>query len=269
MSKLAVSRAPVIAFATLAFAISWAIWLPLIIGPCTTWDARSWFIYYAGVIGPTIAAFICGAAGAPASPRLLVRRLVHWKVHPGWYAIALLLPIAVRVLAFAIVTAFQNDPGAIAFRPVDSIARIAVLMVVLVPLEEIGWRGYALPVLQRRYSPLLASLIVGGIWGLWHLPLAWACGGFQESSDPLTYMAWFLASIIPLSCLMTWLFNRTGESVLLASLFHISVNIADFGLVLPSRTGNLVLLGTTIISTLVVGFLWRNGSLDKAGDSAR
>ena len=77
-------------------------------------------------------------------------------------------------------------------------------------------------------------------------------------------MVWFLASIIPLSCLMTWLFNRTGESVLLASLFHISVNVADFGLVLPSRTGNLVLLGTTIISTLAVGFLWRNGGLDKA-----
>jgi uncharacterized protein len=263
-----VSRAPIIAFAVVAFAISWAIWLPLIAGPCTNWGARAWFIYYAGVVGPTIAAFLCGAAGAPASPRVLVHRLIRWEVHPGWYAAAILLPIAVRGLAVAIVMALQNDFGTVLFRPAESIARIAILMVLLVPFEEVGWRGYALPILQRRYSPLVSSVIVGGIWGLWHLPLAWACTGFQQSGDPWTYMASFLATIIPLSCLMTWLFNRTRESVLLASLFHISVNVADFGLVLPSRTGNLVLLGTTIISTLLVGFLWRHGRLESPSRGA-
>ena len=257
-----VSRAPVIAFATLAFALSWAIWSPIVAASCTNWGARSWFLYYAGVLGPTIAAFLCGAAGAPATPRLIVRRLARWKVHLAWYAVAIFLPFVVRSLAIAAITTWQNDPGTLVLRPAGSIARIAVLMMVLVPLEEVGWRGYALPILQRQYPPLASSVILGGIWGLWHLPLAWACVGYQQSSDPWPYMVWFLATIIPVSCLMTWLFNHTGESVLVASLFHISINIADFGLVLPSRTGYAVLFGTTIISTLLVGLLWRLGRLE-------
>ena len=262
--KNIVRRAPVIAFATLAFAISWAIWSPLLAGSCTSWRAHFWLLYYAGVLGPTIAAFLCGRAGAPAPPRLLVRRLVRWKVHLAWYAVAIFLPFAVRGLAIAAITTGQNDPGTLLLRPEESIARVAVLMVLLVPLEEVGWRGYALPILQRQYSPLASSVILGGIWGLWHLPLAWACVGYQQSSDPWHYMVWFLATIIPVSCLMTWLFNRTGESVLLASLLHISINIADFGLVLPLRSGNLLLFGTTIITTLLVGLLWWHGRFEPA-----
>ncbi|HJQ09543.1 MAG TPA: CPBP family intramembrane glutamic endopeptidase, partial [Gemmatimonadaceae bacterium] len=212
---------------------------------------------YAGVLGPASAAFLCGAAGAPAPPRLLVRRLVRWKVHFSRYAVAILLPFAVRGLAIAAVTTLQSESGTLLLRPAESIGRITILMVLLVPLEEIGWRGYALPIVQRRHSPLASSVILGGIWGLWHLPLVWACVGYQQSSDPWSYMVWFLATIIPISCLVTWLFNHTGESVLLTSLFHIAINAADFALILPSSTGNSVLFGTTIISTLLVGLLWR------------
>jgi membrane protease YdiL (CAAX protease family) len=194
---------------------------------------------------------------------LLVRRLLRWKVHPGWYAVAIFLPFAVRGLAVVAIA-----PGTLLLRPAESIAQIVVLMVLLVPLEEIGWRGYALPVLQRQYSPIASSMILGGIWGLWHLPLAWSCVGYQQSSNPWTYMVWFLATIIPVSCLVTWLFNRTGESVLLASLFHISINTADFGLVLPQRTGNSVLFGTTIISTLLVGLLWWHSRLERPSITA-
>lgn len=263
-----VSRAPVIAFATLAFAVSWAIWSPLVVGACTNWGARSWFLYYAGVLGPMLAAFLCGGAGAPASPSMLMRRLVRWKVHLAWYAVAIFLPIAVRGLAIVAVTTIQNDSGPLVLQPAESIARIAVLMVLLVPFEEVGWRGYALPILQRRYSPLASGVILGGIWGLWHLPLAWACVGHQQSSDPWTYMVWFLATIIPVSCLVTFLFNGTGESVLLASLFHVSINTADVAVVLPQGTGNSVLFVTTIISTLLVGLLWWHGRLAPASIEA-
>jgi uncharacterized protein len=263
-----VGRAPVLAFATLAFAISWAIWSPLVVGACTNGGPRSWFLYYTGVLGPTIAALLCGGAGAPAPPRMLVRRLIRWRVHLAWYAVAIFLPFAVRGLAILAIATMQNDPGPLVLRPAESIARIAVLMVLLVPFEEVGWRGYALPILQRRYSPLASSVILGGIWGLWHLPLAWACVGHQQSSDPWTYTVWFLATIIPVSCLLTWLFNATGESVLLASLFHVSINTADFALVLPQVTGNAVLFVTTTISTLLVGLLWRHNRLNPASIEA-
>jgi uncharacterized protein len=259
-----VSRAPLIAFVTLAFAISWMIWSPLVVGSCTNARVPPSVLYYAGVLGPTIAAFICGAAGAPASPGSLVQRLLHWRVHPVWYVVAIVLPFAVRGLAIAATSTLQSAPGALLPRPAEAIARILVLMVLLVPFEEVGWRGYALPILQRKRSPLASSVILGGIWGLWHLPLAWACVGHQQSSNPWSYMLWFLATILPVSCLMTWLFNRTGESVFIASLFHIAINTADFGLVLPQSTGNSVLLGTSIISTLLVGILWRHDRLKPA-----
>ena len=113
------SRAPVIAFATLAFAISWAIWSPLVVGSCTNWRAPSWLLYDAGVLGPAIAAFLCGVAGAPAPPRLLVRRLLRWKVPLAWYAVAIFLPFAVRGLAIAATTTLQDTPGTLLLRPDD------------------------------------------------------------------------------------------------------------------------------------------------------
>ena len=130
-------------------------------------------------------------------------------------------------------------------------------MLLLVPFEEIGWRGYALPQLERRFSPLIASLIVAGIWALWHLPLAWATVGYQRSDEPWRYMAWFTLTIVPISCVMTWLFHRAGESVIVVSLLHAAINLADFVLVLPSRSGEMALLATSAVTVLVVGVLWR------------
>lgn len=211
----------------------------------------AWLLYYAGVVGPTIAAIACGGA-AP------VRRLFRWRVSLVWYVVAILLPFALRAV---VVAAVVDEP--LRFRPLETIARLVALMIVLVPFEEIGWRGYALPVLQQRWSPLASSVIVGVIWALWHLPLAWACVGYQQSGEPWSYMARFLVTILPLSCLMTWLFNRSGESVLIASLFHIAVNTADIVLVLPARTGELVLYGTTILGALLVLFFGRHALLHR------
>ena len=143
------------------------------------------------------------------------------------------------------------------FRPAADIARVALLMLLLVPFEEVGWRGCALPLLEKRFRPFVASLILAGIWALWHLPLAWASVGFQRSDQPWRYMLWFTISIVPITLLATWLFHRTGESVILVSLLHIAVNLADFVLVLPSRQGETALLVTSAVTLLVVAAVWR------------
>lgn len=130
-------------------------------------------------------------------------------------------------------------------------------MILLVPFEEIGWRGYLLPLLQKRYGPFASSLVVGVIWGLWHLPLAWVSVGFQRSDEPWRDMAFFVTTIIPVSYLATWLFSRTGESVLVVSVYHIAVNLADFVVVLPSQLGEAVLVTTSIVTTIVAVAAWR------------
>jgi CAAX protease family protein len=262
-----VARAPIASFVVVAYAISWGIWAPLVFGPARLSGPVAWAIYYSGVIGPAAAAFVCAALGSCVTPAALLRRLTRWRVPFAWYATAVLLPFAIRGVAVAGVALFEGASWRMAVRPAETIGRIAVLMVLLVPFEEIGWRGYVLPLLQRQYTPLVSSIILGGIWALWHLPLAWASVGHQRSDEPWRYMACFVATIIPVSCLVTWLFNRTGESVLLVSLLHIAINMADFVLVLPPRAGELILLAGSLVTALVVAAAWRRDGRDRQSSS--
>ena len=87
--------------------------------------------------------------------------------------------------------------------------------------EEIGWRGYALPRLQARRSALSASLIIGVIWALWHLPL-WLTGA--PGRTPSLYAA-FVVSVIALSVILTWVYNSSGGSLLVVVLIHATVNL--------------------------------------------
>jgi uncharacterized protein len=216
-------------------------------------------LYFGGVIGPAAAAFGCAALGSRVTLAELLRRSTRWRVPFRWYVVAILLPFVLHGAGASLVALLTQETWRIAFRPAEAIAHTAILMFLLVPFEEIGWRGYLLPLLQRRHSFIGASVIVAGIWSLWHLPLAWASVGYQRSDQPWRYMAYFTVTIIPVSCLLTWLFNRTGESVPLASLFHIAVNMADFVLVLPAQRGEQVLVATSIVSMLLVGVLWWRG----------
>lgn len=83
--------------------------------------------------------------------------------------------------------------------------------------EELGWRGFLLPNLQRRFSPLASSLIVGALWGIWHLNL----------TDGLTGFLLYNITIIEMSILMTWLFNKTGNNLVLMIVWHFSFNLAS------------------------------------------
>ena len=96
--------------------------------------------------------------------------------------------------------------------------------------EEPGWRGFALPELQRRYSPLLASLILAPIWAIWHLPLV-------GNEFPWPIVPVFLLSLFGATFMLTWFFNRTNGSVLLPMLFHATVNSVGAGLIFSLFAG--------------------------------
>jgi membrane protease YdiL (CAAX protease family) len=102
--------------------------------------------------------------------------------------------------------------------------------------EEPGWRGFALPRLQQRSGPLVGTLLLGVLWGLWHLPLFFIPGtdwyalsvvgtGFMGHLVPLgVFVIWTIA----LAITFTWIFNNTRGSLLLAMLLHASINVAPF-----------------------------------------
>jgi membrane protease YdiL (CAAX protease family) len=112
-----------------------------------------------------------------------------------------------------------NLPAMIGALP--TVLAISVYMFIQVSIgEEIGWRGYALPKLQSGYSALVSSVILGGIWALWHLPLF-----FNPDSGYSNTPFWaFLIFILPVSILITWIFNSTGGSTLMIMILHAMLN---------------------------------------------
>jgi membrane protease YdiL (CAAX protease family) len=167
-----------------------------------------------GSAGPLVAALWATARdGGRAALRALLGRTVRWRVSPTWYAVAM----ALHVLAGG----RPPDPRAL----VDTLpaaAAATVYFVVVAGLgEEVGWRGYALPALQARYSALLSSTILGVVWALWHLPLFFvpSVGSYSLVPFPL-----YLEYMIPFTILITWVFNSARGSVLIAMVLHGATN---------------------------------------------
>jgi membrane protease YdiL (CAAX protease family) len=112
-------------------------------------------------------------------------------------------------------------------------------------LEELGWRGFALPMLQDKFNALGSSLILGLIWGAWHLPLILAYG-----DNILAYLALMIAHTV----LMSWVFNSTGGSLLIALLFHASLNVSLNVLAIERQDVIQLLLTWAVVALVIVRY---------------
>src|SRR3712207_2089164 len=198
-------------YIVIAFAFTWFFWLLAILEARGLISSLPVPAVFLGAFGPMVAAVVGTAQeSGRAGLRSLLSRVVRWRVAPIWYGVVLLGPIVVVLggMALHVVLGGQppNIPGMIGAPP--TVLAISVYMFIQVGIgEEIGWRGYALPKLQSGYSVLVSSVILGGIWILWHLPLF-----FNPASSYSDTPFWaFLIFILPVSILITWIFNSTGE----------------------------------------------------------
>ena len=209
-----VKRHPIITFFVLAYALSWWIWI--------LYAFNVTFLGPIFALGPFLAAIIVTAlTRGTAGLKALLSRMVRWRVGLGWYAAALLLPVAVYVVAVSLnillgasaSTAEQFGSWYLIF-PLFAYS-------LLFPLsgafgEELGWRGYALPRVQARLWALSAALVIGVIQTAWHLPLFMS----DRSTSPVPLILGYMG----LGILATWVFNNTRGSVLLTMLLHASFN---------------------------------------------
>ncbi len=239
-----------IAFFALTFAITWGTAAFYFAFPRLV-DA--WFggiqgvthpLFLLAVYGPAIAAIaVIAATRGSAGLRAFSRRLLHLRVHPLWYVAVLLGLPASMLLARWIQLA--RGVALPAWPPADTGAWLAAAALSLVAdpggVEELGWRGFALPLLQRRRSALVASLILGLVWGVWHLP-AFFVEGAPQGGYPF---AGFVAGSMIVSLLMTVIYNHTGGSILVAFLFHWANND-------PLAIGKQALAGPWIVLCGVV-----------------
>jgi membrane protease YdiL (CAAX protease family) len=210
------------------------------------------------VLGPPLAAIIMTAAieGA-AGVRRLLGRIVLWRVGVQWYLFAIPGIFVISLLGTIVL------PGALASYHAPStgfllnIPLIFVVSFLIGPLfEEVGWRGFALPRMQRLQGPLIGSLLLGLLWACWHLPL-FLVPDFASQNGGLSLASFSMLALgaIAISIIMTWVFNNTRGSLLIIMLIHNSVNVSQ-GVVsglFPGVNSNLnILIGFGVTALVIV-----------------
>jgi len=176
--------------------------------------------------GPAIAAMLVSwLALGGTGVRQLIGRLGQWRGGVRWYVAAFGIPLATWGVAVVVAVVFLNSRMVAALTLVDVlIFPVSFLTTALIkgPLtEEIGWRGFALPRMLETLRPLRASLALGLIWFSWHLPLL--------LTDPTRPALPFALSVLAFSVILTWLHLATSGSLVIAVVFHATVNtIASF-----------------------------------------
>lgn len=186
--------------------------------------------------------------------RSLLGKLTQWRISLKWVFIALVLALLIRLtmsliaLGLGMISTIQLRPGG----PAQYVMLAIIFFVFAIP-EELGWRGYALPRLLERYSPLAAGLIVGVLWGSLHLALLLP-GMMNEGAPPLPTVL----ALVGGSVLFTWLYVNSGGNIVLTTLFHAAQSffvIVNQGITMDQQSWLLagVYLAMAIIIAVIAG----------------
>jgi membrane protease YdiL (CAAX protease family) len=220
-------------FVALTFAFTWLLLSPGVLAsagllrlPVPT-VALNYALLTVAQFGPSLMAFVLtwrsdGRHGAWA----LLRRAWNVRIPIRWLAVTVLGPLALGAAATALHLIGGGHLPAVSllFQPAAILPTIVVIFLFLGPVpEEFGWRGYLLDRLQARWGALAASLILGALWAVWHLPGWYLEGSFQYLLPFWAFVLWDIA----LAVLITWLYNSTGRNLLVALLAHTAVNLAN------------------------------------------
>jgi uncharacterized protein len=225
------ARYPLIFYFLIAYAGSWLVVLPYLRSAGGAGLLPfNWPIPFpvsatlAPFAGPCLAAFIMtGVTQGSAGIRHLLGRIVLWRVGVWWYLFALVGIPAIMVLGALVL------PGVPATWQAPALSLLltypfsfVVSLIIGGPLgEEIGWRGFALPRLQRVQGPFVGSLNLGLLWAFWHLPYFWMPEWGTPKGTVLD-IVWFVLGAIALTIVYTWVFNNTKGSLLIVILAHAS-----------------------------------------------
>jgi membrane protease YdiL (CAAX protease family) len=253
---------PLWLFFALTYVLSWMFWMPAaLFGQDFT--SSAWAIpYLLGGFGPSVAGLITVYRTRDKEGRRdFWRRVIDFRrISPRWVLfIALIFPALFAISFLLARLSGEPWPGLDTLRHIAANPSVLLGMVVLGivagPLsEELGWRGFALDRLQHRWSPLVSSLILAPFWWLWHLPLFFMRGTTQQTSWGFgTREFWlFLIGIVPLSIILTWVYNRNDRSILAAILLHFAYNFT-LNLVYPfSFTVNLLQVSLQFVVAILL-----------------
>jgi membrane protease YdiL (CAAX protease family) len=248
------TRAPILKFFALAYALSWLVWWPAALGSSRSIEPLpTGVLHLVGALGPlTAALIITSRTDGGSGITCVVRRCLTGG---RWIAIGLLIPAALFLFAAALVALSStttidwrsfgtNQEFTNVSRPAYWIANLLFYGFG----EEVGWRGFALPRLQARTSALRASLLLAVGWAGWHLPLFFFSPGLSALDAP-GIAGWFVSLGLG-SITLTWLFNSSDGSIIVVALFHAALDVFMTSPVAPGIEkvmGALLTIGAALI----------------------
>lgn len=227
-------------FFILAFLITWLIWSP---GLLATWGLIELpvpflVIHMIGSWGPFLAAcWVIGREGGRAGLKSFLKRGLDWHISWKWVLIVVLLPLLLGLAPLLLhVLAGGPAPALPIFsQPWMILGVFALYFTTGGANEEWGWRGFALDRLQNRWSALKASIVLGLVWGVWHLPLFF----IEYTGQYHMSLVAFVLFAPAMSVLHTWVYNSTGRNLVSAWLLHAMFGTAweIFPIVQPGLAG--------------------------------
>jgi membrane protease YdiL (CAAX protease family) len=241
---------PLVAFFVLAFLGGWLVLLPTVLFESgfglipIDIPAPAVMLSFipAAMAGPALGAFVVTrTVEGKQGTRQLLRRILRWRVGVQWYLIAVFGVPPVYFLAASLVLGTAPLEALIEDWPflfTSYLPKVVMVFLIVSLWEEIGWMGFALPRLQEKYGPLMASVVLGVLWALWHLPAYF--NSTQVVADKvglgeLDRLLYLLPPLILLATftriVMTWLFNVAMGSVIVVTLFHAAFNVSNNELV--------------------------------------
>lgn len=220
-----IGRHPLATYFVLTFALAWTVQAALALGGISLADpsAALWLIVLSLI--PGLVAVVVARLAVPSSWQDLRTRVTRWRVPIGRYLYPMALVGAPQVVAAGV---FVLLGGALTLQPL--IVLVAPVVLIAALAEETGWRGFALPGLLHKLDPITASVVLGLVWGIWHVPAQL----LDPTFDNLALVAVFCCQTMGLSMVLTWAFARGGWSIPVSAATHATWNV--LGNVAPLTT---------------------------------
>lgn len=256
-------------FFAVATAWSWLFWLAAILLGLDVDTSAGGVLMLVGLLGPMVAGILFTYLTEDKAGRkdYWARIVAFRRIPLRWYLVIFLLMPALNVLA-ALIDRGLGGVGATwgeATRQILTDPFSLVMLFVFAALapfvEELGWRGYILDKLQQKRSALGAALLLGVVWSIWHLPLFFVAGTYQQGLGVGTMEFWlFLFGIVPLTVLFSWVYNNAGRVTLAAILLHSMVNFTGEIIAITPRA-DAILMGVLGVAAVVLTMLYGPATL--------
>ena len=239
-----IKRHALLTYFALTFAISWGGFV-MVLGrgglASANWEAEAGFAYAVAAMlaGPTVAGILLTAfIDGRARLREMLSRLLRWRASVRWYAFAIL---PAPLLAVAVLLALKLPAPIFTATDKAGVVASGIVASLTAVFEEVGWMGFALPRIRRRHGVFATGLMLGVVWGAWHLlQQIFISGTYAGGLPPALYLTLAIgntvAGLTAYRVLMVWLYDRTG-SLLIATIMHSSLIASTIFIFRPEASG--------------------------------